>query len=346
MDAPGCRGLMMLVRLFALAAVALGLSSNPAAAEDITVGVLHLASSGPIFIARERGFFKAEGLDAHLIFFEAAQPVALAVDSRDIDVGVTAFTAGFFSLAGRGAITVIGAQSREEPGYHLVAYVAANKAYDAGFKELKNFAGKTVAITQTGSSFHYSIGLLAEKLRISLDSIELAPLQSLPKVASAVEGNQVDGALLPASIAISLADQGKAHILGWVGDETPWQLGALFTSPTLISEHRGTVEKFVRAYQRGAKYYYDQLLAKDSSGRITGGPERAAALAMIAKYVNGTPEQIAKSVAFIDPQGRLLVGDIFHQVAWYQEHGMVAESVDVKRFLDLSFIEGHLDLPK
>jgi NitT/TauT family transport system substrate-binding protein len=319
---------------------------RPAAAEEITVGVLHLASSGPIFIAADKGYFKDEGLEAKLVFFEAAQPIAVAVVSRDLEVGVTAFTAGFFSLAGKGGITVIGAQSREEPGYHLIAYVASDKAYDAGFKSLKDFPGKKIAITQVGSSFHYSLGLLADKLGFKLSSVELAPLQSMPNMASALEGNQVDGALMPASLAIPLIERGKAHLLGWVGDETPWQLGALFTSPKEVAEHRARLERFVRAYQQGARYYYDQLLAKDASGKVAGGPERAAALAIIAKYINETPEQVAKSVAFIDPQGRLLVGDVYRQVAWYQAQGLLDQSVDAKSFLDLGFIKGHLDLPQ
>ena len=327
-------------------ALAIALSAGAAAAEAITVGVLHLASSGPIFIAADKGYFKDEGLEAKLVFFEAAQPIAVAVVSRDLDVGVTAFTAGFFSLAGKGGITVIGAQSREEPGYHLIAYVASDKAYDAGFKSLKDFPGKKIAITQVGSSFHYSLGLLADKLGFKLSSVELAPLQSMPNMASALEGNQVNGALMPASLAIPLIERGKAHLLGWVGDETPWQLGALFTSPKEVAEHRARLEQFVHAYQKGARYYYDQLLAKDASGKVVGGPERAAALAIIAKYINETPEQVAKSVAFIDPQGRLLVGDVYRQVAWYQAQGLLDRSVNAKSFLDLGFIKGHLDLPK
>ena len=310
------------------------------AAEALKVGVLHLASSGPIFIALDKSYFEAEGLDAKLVFFEAAQPIAIAVVSRDIDVGVTAFTAGFFNLAGKGGIAVIGAQSREEPGYHLIAYLASDKAYDAGFKSLADFPGKKIAITQTGSSFHYSLGLLADKLGFKLASVELAALQSLPNMASALEGNQVDGALMPASVAVPLVERGKAHLLGWVGDETPWQLGALFTSPKTVAERRTLVEKFVRAYQKGARDYYDQLLAKDASGKIVGGPERAATLALIAKYINETPEQTAKSIAFIDPEGRLLVGDVYRQVAWYKAQGLVDQSVDAKSFLELGFIKG------
>src|SRR3546814_4369697 len=85
-----------------------------------------------------------------------SQAVAVAVASGDADFGITAFTGGFFNLAGKGALKVIAAQSREEKGYQFVAYVASNKAYDAGFRSPKDFPGKTVAITPVGFRFHYN----------------------------------------------------------------------------------------------------------------------------------------------------------------------------------------------
>ena len=76
-------------------AAALGLSAVSAqAADKITVGALRLASHAPTFIAVERGYFKDEGLDVNLAFFEAAQPVAVAIASGDVDFGITAITGG------------------------------------------------------------------------------------------------------------------------------------------------------------------------------------------------------------------------------------------------------------
>jgi len=48
------------------------------AAERLRVGVLKLASSGGVFIAAERGYFTAQGVEVELRFFDAAQPIAVA----------------------------------------------------------------------------------------------------------------------------------------------------------------------------------------------------------------------------------------------------------------------------
>ena len=50
---------------------------------------------------------------------------------------------------------------------------------------LKDFAGKRLATTTTGSTFHYSIGILAAKYGFDVKSVTLVPLQSLPNMAAA-----------------------------------------------------------------------------------------------------------------------------------------------------------------
>ena len=199
------------------------------------VGVLRLSSSAPVFIAQDKGYFREAGLDIELKFFDAAQPIAVATTSGDVDFGITAFTAGLYNLAGKGTLKVIGGMSREKAGYPLIGYFASNNAYAAGLKTPKDLAGKRIAVTQVGSSFHYSLGLLADKYGFKLADVKVLPLQSLSNAAAALKGETVDAALLPVSTARSLMDSGGAKFLGWVGDETPWQLGAVFASPKTLT---------------------------------------------------------------------------------------------------------------
>ncbi len=321
-----------------LAALAIGLlplASN--AADKLTVGVLKLASSGPVFIAQAKGYFEQEGVQVDLKFFDAAQPIAVAAASGDIDVGVTAFTAGFYTLAGKSGLRVIAGQSREEPGYHLIAYLATPKAYEDGLREPKDLAGKTVAITQVGSSFHYSLGLLAEKYNFDLSSIKLRPVQSMGNMATTLAGGGVDAALIPATVAEPLIQSGKAKLLGWVGDYTPWQLGAVFTTEKAITGDREALAKFLRAYKRACQDYYDAFLKKNANGEPEQGPGAKEALEAISKYTGQKPELLVRGIAYIDPQGRFLAGDVARQIKWYQAHGFVDASIDPAKIIDTSF---------
>src|SRR6201993_1142425 len=228
----------------ALACVVMLASGTIAGADEpvkVKVGVLRLSSSAPVFIAEDKGYFSDAGLNVELKFFDAAQPIAVATTAGDVDVGITAFTAGLYNLAGKGTLKVIGGMSREKAGYPLIGYFASNNAYAAGLKTPKDLAGKRIAVTQVGSSFHYSLGLLADKYGFKLSEIKVLPLQSLSNAAAALKGETVHAALLPISTARKLVDDGGAKLLGWVGDETPWQLGAVFASPkTLGNKALGT----------------------------------------------------------------------------------------------------------
>jgi NitT/TauT family transport system substrate-binding protein len=328
-----------IMRLLGAAALA-GFTPSPVFAQDKTVrlGVLRLASAGPVFIAVETGYFKEEGLAVELKFFDAAQPIAVAVTSGDVDLGVTAFTGGLFNLAGKGQMKIVAAQSREEPGYPLIAYLASRKAHEEGLRTLADFRGKTVGITQIGSSFHYSMALLARKLGFPMSEVRLQPLQSLSNVASALVGGSVQAALLPATVSQPLVDRGEAVRLGFVGDETPWQLGALFVAARYLQAERDAVARFVRAYQKGCRDYHDVLLKKGPDGRLQHGPEAQELLAAISKHVNQPIEVVARSLAFVERDGRLLLNSVADQIEFYQSSGMVDKGFGVKDIVDTSFV--------
>jgi NitT/TauT family transport system substrate-binding protein len=315
-------------------------------AQRISVGALRLASSGAVFIAKDKGYFAAEGLDPEVKVFTAAQQVALAVTSRDADFGATGLTAAFFNLAGKGALKIIAAQSREEPGFQLVGYMVTNAAYEGGFRSLRNFPGKRVGITTAGSTFEYSLGLLARKYGFDIRNVTLVPLQTLPNMAAAFKGEQVDAVLVPVNVARQLEVDKAGRVLGWVGDETPWQVGALFTSPRMIETRRSAVEKFIRAYLRASADYNRAFNGKDAAGKPTRGPGYDELLAIVAKWVQQPPERVAEGLPFVDAGGRVNVGDIYNQVAFWQSRGQVDESVEARAILDLSLIKGHFNLPR
>jgi NitT/TauT family transport system substrate-binding protein len=325
-----------------LGVVAVTLASS-AAAEEVVVAVLPFVSSSPLFIAQERGYFEEVDLAVEFEFLRAAQPVALAVAAGDADFGATGLTAGFYNLAGSGKLRIIGAQSRIEPGYDFIAYLVSETAWEDGFQTLGQYPGKSVGITQIGSTFHYMLGLLAEKRGFALGSLHLKALESVPNSVAALRGGGVDSILLPAHLALPLERSGAARILGWVHEETPWQVGALFTARRTIENRRQVVERFVRAYQRGASDYGEAFLARHEDGTRNFGAPAEALLPLIQKYVPSSAEEILAGAPFIDPRGRLRVGDIYRQVAWFKTRGLVARHVEAGSLLDLSFIQGHFE---
>ena len=324
-----------LAGLLALSASVVARAEEPLKAK---VGVLRLQSSAPVFIAQDKGYFREVGLDVELKFFDAAQPIAVATTSGDVDFGITAFTAGLYNLAGKGTLKVIGGMSREKAGYPLIGYFASNKAYEAGLKTPKDLAGKRVAVTQVGSSFHYSLGLLADKYGFKVSDVTIVPLQSLSNAAAALKGETVDAALLPVSTARKLMDDGGAKLLGWVGDETPWQLGAVFASPRTLA-NKALVTKLLTALERADREYHDVVLSTVKDGNAAINDKTKPILEIIAKYTNLSVEQVAGNCAYVDPDGKLDVKNVDNQIKWLQGQGFVDKGFDADTIIDKDFVK-------
>ncbi|HLI22935.1 MAG TPA: ABC transporter substrate-binding protein [Stellaceae bacterium] len=326
------------IKLLGLAGAAafLGCSSLPAAAEDVTIGALNTTSTAPVFLAADRGYFTQEGLTPKIVTFDSAQPVAVAAVSGDVDFGVTGLTSAFFSLAGQGALKIVSGAYSERKGFHYNAFVASKKAYAGGLTAMKQLPGHSFSLSQIGSPPHYAIGVVADTLGFSLDSLKLLPLQSIPNQVSALTGDQADAGMLQASVALPMVDRGDVKLIGWLSDVMSWQLGVVFVSSKTANDKADLIHRTMRAIGRGRQDYVAAFIGPDGSLKL--GPTSDAVLALLAKHLQQKPEQVKQGLLYMDPQGRLDSADILRQIAWYKSHGMLKGEVDGKAIIDSRYV--------
>jgi NitT/TauT family transport system substrate-binding protein len=307
------------------------------AAEHIRVGVVRTAS--PVYVAIEREYWAGEGLEPELVLFDSAPPVAVAVASGDLDFGVTGLSGGLYNLGAN--LRIIAAGTREAPGFQLSAYLAAKGSYDRGLKSVRDFPGHSVAITQFGAPVHYDLVLLIDKYRLDPQSIRIVPLPSNPAQIAALTGGTVDAAIVPVSYALPAMDRGEIKLLGYVGDETPWQNGAAFTAAKTADHREATVQAFLRGYRKATRDYHDAFTGEDE--RRADGPTAAAVIAVLAKHLNQPPALVASGVQYVDAEARLDVEDVMRQIAWYRAQGLLKTEIDPAVFIDKRYVRA---LPK
>lgn len=304
----------------------------PVHAESIKVGTIKSAGAGPLFIAQERGYFTAEGLTVDLVFFDASQPIAVANVSGDVDIGATPPTAAFYALASQGVLRIISGYVMDAPTFQANGAVASNAAYAAGFKTFKDMGGRKVSTTQVGAAPHYAWGLLAEHFGVDLKTVQIVALQSNPNQVSAVVGGQVDAAMMPSTFLTPPLEAGQVKLLGFVGDITPWQLGATFTSTKTANERPETLKKFIRAFIKGIHDYHDAFTGPGE--KRADMPTAPEVLAIMSKYIGQSPEQLKRAVPYFDRDNRLDFKDVLHQIAWYKSQGMLKDSVNGDEIID------------
>jgi NitT/TauT family transport system substrate-binding protein len=333
----------MFARALATLILAAALATPALAQEHVRVGTQQSVDNGALFLADARGYFKAEGLVIDMTAYASAGEVAQALAAGATDLGLAGFSASAFDLAGKGAIKAIAAQAREKADYEGNELVASNAAYAQGLHKFADLANRSLATDALGTPSHYQFGQIARVAGVDAGTVTLKPLQSLDAVAAAVRKGEVDAAILPAQYARELLVATQAKLIGWCSEIDAAQLGALFAASAAIETRRDMLEKFLRAYRRGAADYAAAFLRHDRYGKRVSDATSRAAAQTIARYVypGHEPESAAASVeagaVFVDPHAALDSDDIVRQLAWYKAQGLVDAGVDPRDVVDLSF---------
>ncbi|OED40085.1 ABC transporter substrate-binding protein [Chromatiales bacterium (ex Bugula neritina AB1)] len=306
--------------------------------KKIKVGALRFTSHAASFIAFERGYFADAGLEVEFVFFQAAQPMAVAIASGDIDYAVTAVSGGLISLAQKGAIKVIGGALSEEAGIDGQKILVSDAVFQAGGKTPADLNGSNWAVTQSGSSFHYMGAKIAAAEGIEL---KFRPLQKVGAIIGALKSGQVDAWSIVPHIAKPLAGSGAVHIVGNVADYLPdYQVTTVFTSTRNASDNRDQTERFLKAFSQGVDDYAAAMI--DKSGGDKGVNDMVD---LIHKYVyaDRPREKAAPSIINgtmrVSSGAALNISSIEDQLKWFQSEGLVDASITLDTLVDRSYVE-------
>lgn len=322
-----------------LLVLAAGCGSNdskkdtPKEKTKVSLGMLRLTSSAPLFIAMDKGFFAEEGIEIEPQWFDAAHPIAVSTASSKVDVGATGITASLYNMAANGQkLGIVADKGREQKGYSSSALLVTTDNYNAGVKSLKDLKGKRIGITQKGSTFHYMLGRMLETQGMSLNDVEIVPLSKLSAVMAALESKQIDGCILNEPNITKVQKAGYGKLVVQVGDVIPYQTSAIFYSPDFMKNKDAAV-RFMRAYNKACNYYYEAAVEKKDAKKLE------EVVNIVAKYVKAPAEDIKAGLPYIDKDGKLLVSDIATQIKWYTDNKMISGTLDAKDVANTSFLD-------
>ena len=297
----------------------------------IKVGLLRLSNSAPLFIGMDKGYFEAEGIKVEPVWFKAAQPIAVAIATGDIDVGATGLTAGLYNSIVQGMkISIVADKGREWPGYKLTALLVNTEQWKAGVRDLKDLKGKRVGITQIGSTFHYMLGNILEKRGMPLSDVKVVPLGSLTSMRDVLISHQIESVFLNQPSVTAVEKAGTGNVLLWVGDHLPYQVAAIFYGEKFM-KNRPVAISFMKGYIRSCRYYYDRALTRKEASSYQ------EILNLISKYTEEKTDAIALALPYNDRSGELFTEDIQKQLDWYYQNGMVSKKMSSSEMVDLSF---------
>jgi len=330
----------MIKRLIALPIAALMLAAAPSAyaADKLVVAVNKLSAGSPLYIGRAKGFFAEQNLDVSLLHSTSAQTIGLAVASGDAPIGMTAFTAGIYALAGRGSMKIVAGGYEEAPGFKGLAILVNRAAYERGVRKPADLKGLRIGSTQAGSPMENQMARIARKYGFGFSDMTIMPLQTLPNLVSAIKGGQVDATALPATLALQVDKSEAAKIIGWMADEIPGQIGGIFANQNTIAQQGDLVVRFLRAYVKSIRFYDRAFQQKGADGKPIKGDNYDETLKIIADYLEEPPAQVEAGLPYFNPDARLVSANIAEQIEIWQSAKQLDPSLSAAKVVDDSFL--------
>ena len=200
------------------------------------------------WIAKETGIFARYGLDVDLHLVPGTPRLTQSLIAGDFDYAAVGASALIRARAGD-ADTVILASS----GNYFTFKIMANA--QSGIHSIADLRGRTVGVSQIGSTSHTFLKILLARANVPLDQVSVVQAGGNPEAAAAmltgaIDASAVSGIMVPAAEragAIMLADGVALRI--------PAVNGGLGTTRRHIERDRGEVQRFMRAYVEGIHFY-------------------------------------------------------------------------------------------
>ncbi|MBO0681696.1 MAG: ABC transporter substrate-binding protein, partial [Candidatus Dormibacteraeota bacterium] len=203
----------------------------------------------PQYVARDRGFFKQQGLDVTTVSFQGGADAVKAMVAGSLDIDAATGLDAPAAVAKGAALKEFAGGGVSTDTFRLVA------TNSSGIKSLKDLKGKKIGITRFGSLTDYVARVEGQKagLKAGTDFTEV-PIGA-SAMQAALENGQIDATNANPVDAIPLLAGGKVHSVIDAAKVNPnEQFTSLVATPTYLNQHAGTVRSFLHAYFQAIKY--------------------------------------------------------------------------------------------
>jgi NitT/TauT family transport system substrate-binding protein len=239
-----------------LAKVAVGVAAVPlmrglsVAEVKSKLGYMKIADNAAMFMAMEKGFFKAEGIELETVPMAGGAVIVQGVTSGDLQFGWTnvislyqAYAEGFdFKLVAGGATNVRGANET-----HAIEVLK-----DSTIKRAKDLEGKTVAVNTLNNIVHLMAMAWVDKNGGSSSKVKFVEIP-FPNMEAALVAGKIDAISVQEPFAAAAARRAEIRVLSnpW-GDVAPkFLIASWFASDKWIQKNKETAQAFVRAINHG-----------------------------------------------------------------------------------------------
>jgi len=158
---------------------------------QVSIALVPSVSSGSTFIAADKGYFDAAGLDVKIERIDSLSKAVAFVATNQVQVAQGGIDAGYFNGVAEGLPVVLALESGSTPLYHKV--LVRPELKDT-IKTVADLKGRRVGISSPGSTSVYEIGMVLAAAGLRIKDIDLKYL-AFTQMGAALANGALDAAL-------------------------------------------------------------------------------------------------------------------------------------------------------
>lgn len=300
---------------------------------DVPIGISPVMSSAAMFIAKERGYFEEQGINAIINPFKAsgAKMVPFFATGQ-LFVGGGNISAGMYNAISHDIpIKIVSDKGTVSPGHGYLALIVRKDHIESGrYKSFKDLKNMTMAVTAKGVSQEIVTEMYLKKAGLSLKNIKLRHL-AYSDINISLANKSIDASVQIEPFVAAAVENGFAVRVAGNDEIYPHQQSAaIFYSPVFMEKYPDQAKSFMIAYVKGLRDYNDAFeknIGKD------------AVIDILTKHTRIKNKKIYYNVVPVglNPDGLVNTTSLKNDADWYFNQGYLKEKVDMDSVVDLSY---------
>lgn len=299
-------------------------STNAPALTTVRVAYLPVISNGPLFIAKEEGYFAQQGINVEFIKFQSAPAALPALINGDIAVSGGQLSPGLVNAIIKGThVRIVADKGRASAGScNPIGLVVRRELYERGtVTKASDLKGKKIMASSDQS---YGISRILEMGNLTPDDVEIVNMEFAAGVVALANG-AIDAGILSEPYITQATNSGSAVMLIPTPVYSPDWPAPLYYGPAILDRDPELGRRFMVAYLMGVKQYNQ------------GKTERN--LEILQNYTRIDRDLLMKSCWMpVSDNGDLPVKPVREYLDWMYTNKKISQNLDDDQVFDTSYV--------
>jgi NitT/TauT family transport system substrate-binding protein len=293
-------------------------------------------SDAGVFLGRERGYFREQGLDVDFVPFQSGPDTMVPMAAGDLEVGSGNFGIVWLNAVERGVgIQAVADKGHSSPGFEFVQVPLRRDLADSGQVQTPaDLRGRRIGMSVLRSGGEVVVADILRRGGMGVDDVDLVAL-GYPEMLAGLTNRALDAAvLIEPTLSAAVA---RGIVAPWEAGRASTVFGGAYQASLIFyagqfAAQSDLAQRWMVAYLRGIRAYNDAFIR---------GEGRAEAVRLLTETtaIKDPAVYDQMQMAGLDPDGRINQESLRIELEYYRNRGYYTGPVTLDRVIDPSFAE-------